>query len=113
MILPPSFAYGGMENPCLTFVTPTLLAGDRSLATVIAHEISHSWTGNLVTNANFEHFWLNEGFTMFIEYKIDGRMFGEKQRQFNALMGLSELKDAVSDFLIVRSFKIFLLKITD
>lgn len=85
-----------MENPCITFVTPTLLAGDRSLASVIAHEISHSWTGNLVTNANFEHFWLNEGFTMFIEYKIDGRMFGEKQRQFNALMGLSELRDAVS-----------------
>ncbi|XP_051156421.1 leukotriene A-4 hydrolase isoform X2 [Leptopilina boulardi] len=95
LVLPPSFAFGGMENPCITFVTPTLLAGDRSLASVIAHEISHSWTGNLVTNANFEHFWLNEGFTMFIEYKIDGRMFGEKQRQFNALMGLSELRDAI------------------
>ncbi|XP_033208757.1 leukotriene A-4 hydrolase isoform X3 [Belonocnema kinseyi] len=95
LVLPPSFAYGGMENPCLTFVTPALLAGDRSLASVIAHEISHSWTGNLVTNANFEHFWLNEGFTMFIEFKIDGRMFGEKVRQFSALMGLSELKDAL------------------
>ncbi|OTF80386.1 leukotriene A-4 hydrolase-like protein, partial [Euroglyphus maynei] len=60
LVLPPSFPYGGMENPCLTFATPTLLSGDRSLVYVIAHEISHSWTGNLVTNANFEHFWLNE-----------------------------------------------------
>jgi len=51
----------GMENPCLTFVTPTLLAGDRSLTNVVAHEIAHSWTGNLVTNASWEHFWLNEG----------------------------------------------------
>ncbi|MEE6519831.1 hypothetical protein FKM82_017582, partial [Ascaphus truei] len=57
LILPPSFPYGGMENPCLTFVTPTVLAGDRSLASVIAHEISHSWTGNLVTNKTWEHFW--------------------------------------------------------
>lgn len=70
LVLPPSFPYGGMENPCLTFATPTLLAGDRSLVYVIAHEISHSWTGNLVTNANFGHFWLNEGFTTFLERKI-------------------------------------------
>ena len=61
LLLPPSFPYGGMENPCLTFVTPTLLAGDRSLVNVVAHEIAHSWTGNLVTNATWEHFWLNEG----------------------------------------------------
>ena len=60
LCLPPSFPYGGMENPCLTFVTPTLLAGDRSLADVVAHEIAHSWTGNLVTNATWDHFWLNE-----------------------------------------------------
>lgn len=112
LILPPSFAYGGMENPCLTFVTPTLLAGDRSLATVIAHEISHSWTGNLVTNANFEHFWLNEGFTMFIEYKIDGRMFGEKQRQFNALMGLSELKDAIKSLEEIPDFTKLVVNLT-
>ncbi|GMI37192.1 hypothetical protein TeGR_g3539, partial [Tetraparma gracilis] len=65
--LPPSFPYGGMENPCLTFVTPTLLAGDRSLADVVAHEIAHSWTGNLVTNATWEHFWLNEGWTMWLQ----------------------------------------------
>jgi leukotriene-A4 hydrolase len=65
VVLPPSFPYGGMENPCLTFVTPTLLAGDRSLVSVIAHEIAHSWTGNLVTNSTWEHFWLNEGCVLF------------------------------------------------
>lgn len=70
LVLPPSFPYGGMENPCLTFATPTILAGDRSQVYVIAHEISHSWTGNLVTNVNFGHFWLNEGFTTFLERKI-------------------------------------------
>ena len=67
LVLPPSFPFGGMENPCLTFATPTLLSGDKSNADVIAHEIAHSWTGNLVTNVNFEHFWLNEGFTVFTE----------------------------------------------
>lgn len=96
LILPPSFPFGGMENPCLTFVTPTLLAGDRSLANVVAHEISHSWTGNLVTNANFEHFWLNEGFTVFVERKICGRMHGDKVRHFAALMGIQCLKNEVS-----------------
>lgn len=84
-----------MENPCLTFVTPTILAGDRSLANVIAHEISHSWTGNLVTNANFEHFWLNEGFTMFIERKINAKMFSENTRHFEALHGIECLSEEV------------------
>merc|ERR1712141_363849 len=92
LVLPPSFPYGGMENPCLTFATPTLLAGDRSLASVIAHEIAHSWTGNLVTNSNFEHFWLNEGFTVFTEQKIVGRMRGEPSRHFSAIMKWASLK---------------------
>lgn len=70
LCLPPSFPYGGMENPCLTFLTPTLLAGDLSLADVVAHEISHSWTGNLVTNATWSHFWLNEGWTMWLQRQI-------------------------------------------
>lgn len=95
LVLPPSFAFGGMENPCLTFVTPTLLAGDRSQANVIAHEISHSWTGNLVTNRSFEHFWLNEGFTVFLERKIVGRMFGEAHRQFVSIGGWKDLADIV------------------
>lgn len=97
LVLPPSFPFGGMENPCLTFVTPTILAGDRSLANVIAHEISHSWTGNLVTNANFEHFWLNEGFTMFIERKINAKMFGEKMRHFEALHGIECLREEIKN----------------
>eukprot|EP00985_Skeletonema_marinoi_P020991 scaffold12632_cov85-Skeletonema_marinoi.AAC.1 len=70
LCLPPSFPYGGMENPCLTFVTPTLLAGDRSLADVVAHEAAHSCSGNLVTNETWEHFWLNEGWTVFLQRKI-------------------------------------------
>lgn len=93
LVMPPSFPFGGMENPCLTFVTPTLLAGDKSLADVVAHEIAHSWTGNLVTNKNFEHFWLNEGFTVFIECKIVGRLKGSAEQDFHAIRNLTALKD--------------------
>ncbi|KAL1513959.1 hypothetical protein ABEB36_003296 [Hypothenemus hampei] len=96
LVLPPSFPYGGMENPCLTFVTPTLLAGDRSLANVIAHEIAHSWTGNLVTNRNFEHFWLNEGFTVFIERKIKGRLESSQSQDFDAFTELSQLNETIN-----------------
>ena len=64
IVLPPSFPFGGMENPRLTFATPTILAGDRSLTSLIAHELAHSWSGNLVTNATWNDFWLNEGFTV-------------------------------------------------
>lgn len=95
LVLPPSFPYGGMENPCLTFATPSLLAGDKSLANVVAHEIAHSWTGNLVTNKTFEHFWLNEGFTMFLERKIIGCMFGNEMREFHALHGIEDLRYAI------------------
>ncbi|KAM4748205.1 leukotriene A-4 hydrolase [Rhinophrynus dorsalis] len=98
LILPPSFPYGGMENPCLTFVTPTVLAGDRSLASVIAHEISHSWTGNLVTNRTWEHFWLNEGHTVYLERRIDGLLYGEQFRHFKALGGWKELQNSVNTF---------------
>jgi len=96
LVLPPSFAYGGMENPCLTFATPTLLTGDKSNADVIAHEIAHSWTGNLVTNRTFEHFWLNEGFTVFTERKIKGRMQGEAVRHFTASLRWKELEETVN-----------------
>ncbi|XP_017860034.1 PREDICTED: leukotriene A-4 hydrolase isoform X1 [Drosophila arizonae] len=95
LVMPPSFPFGGMENPCLTFVTPTLLAGDKSLANVVAHEIAHSWTGNLVTNKNFEHFWLNEGFTVFVESKIVGRMQGAKELDFRMLSNLTELQECL------------------
>lgn len=70
-------------------------AGDKSLATVVAHEISHSWTGNLVTNRNFEHFWLNEGFTIFVERKIKGRLDGAAAQDFDASIGLNELNETV------------------
>lgn len=98
LVLPPSFPYGGMENPCLTFVTPTLLAGDKSLSNVIAHEISHSWTGNLVTNKTWEHFWLNEGHTVYLERMICRCMFEEQSRQFVALGGWKDLLEAVKTF---------------
>jgi leukotriene-A4 hydrolase len=87
-----------MENPVCTFATPTLLAGDRSLVDVIAHEISHSWAGNLTTNANWQHFWLNEGFCVFIERKIAGRVHGEDARQFNAILGWKALKESIEHF---------------
>eukprot|EP00124_Ichthyophonus_hoferi_P000730 Ihof_evm14s29 gene=Ihof_evmTU14s29 len=96
LVLPPSFPFGGMENPRLTFITPTLLAGDRSLVNVVAHEIAHSWTGNLVTNATWEHFWLNEGFTVFVERKIISRMYGEKHRHFHAIIGYHNLEESVN-----------------
>uniref|UniRef100_A0A2A4J1U2 Peptidase M1 leukotriene A4 hydrolase/aminopeptidase C-terminal domain-containing protein n=2 Tax=Heliothis virescens TaxID=7102 RepID=A0A2A4J1U2_HELVI len=103
LVLPPSFPYGGMENPCLTFVTPTLLAGDRSQADVIVHEIMHSWTGNLVTNRNFEHFWLNEGFTVFLERKVGASLINDtaeakRSRDFHSLLGLQELNEAIQVF---------------
>ncbi|XP_014898855.1 leukotriene A-4 hydrolase [Poecilia latipinna] len=98
LVLPPSFPYGGMENPCLTFATPTLLAGDKSLSGVIAHEISHSWTGNLVTNRTWEHFWLNEGHTVYLERMIGRRMEGEQFRQFKAIGGWKDLQDSVNTF---------------
>lgn len=96
LVLPPSFPYGGMENPCLTFVTPTLLAGDKSLADVVAHEISHSWTGNLVTNKNWEHFWLNEGHTVFVERKITGRLHNsDALSQFMAAGRAKDLRETI------------------
>ena len=79
LVLPQSFPYGGMENPRMTFLTPTLLAGDRSLVDVVAHELAHSWTGNLVTNATAEHFWLNEGFTVWAERRIVEALHGEEE----------------------------------
>ncbi|MDM4765832.1 M1 family metallopeptidase [Pelomonas sp. SE-A7] len=76
LLLPPSFPYGGMENPRLTFLTPTMIAGDRSLVDLIAHELAHSWSGNLVTNASFKHGWLNEGFTTYVTTRIVEALYG-------------------------------------
>ncbi|KDO29468.1 hypothetical protein SPRG_06006 [Saprolegnia parasitica CBS 223.65] len=96
--LPPSFPFGGMENPCLTFATPTLLAGDRSLADVIAHEIAHSWTGNLITNHTWEHFWLNEGWTMWLQRKIMAKIYTELHFDFDAIIGWNALLDSVDHY---------------
>jgi len=97
LLMPPSFPYGGMENPCLTFVTPTLLAGDRSLADVVAHEIAHSWTGNVVTNHTWEHFWLNEGWTVWTERQIVSGVKGNDKKYFSFIHhgGWSHLEESV------------------
>ena len=98
LCLPPSFPFGGMENPCMTFVTPTLLAGDRSLADVVAHEIAHSWTGNLVTNATWDHFWLNEGWTTWFQRKIMSRVKNNhKFLDFDAIDGRKHMRDAIEE----------------
>lgn len=94
LVMPPSFPYGGMENPRLTFLTPSLLAGDRSLVNVLAHELAHSWTGNLVTNANAEHFWLNEGFTVFAERRILEALEGSEMAALHAAIGHQKLLQA-------------------
>jgi leukotriene-A4 hydrolase len=98
LVMPPSFPYGGMENPRLVFLTPTLLAGDRSLVNVVAHELAHSWTGNLVTNANAEHFWLNEGFTVFAERRILEVLEGPEMVALHSALGRRELDKAVARF---------------
>jgi aminopeptidase N len=92
LILPPSFPFGGMENPRLTFATPTLLAGDKSLVGVIAHELAHSWSGNLVTNATWRDFWLNEGFTTYFERRIQEEVYGPARSEMEALLERQELE---------------------
>jgi leukotriene-A4 hydrolase len=97
LILPPSFPYGGMENPRLTFATPTVIAGDRSLVALVAHELAHSWSGNLVTNATWRDFWLNEGFTTFAESKIVGALYGADRRAQEDSLGAQTLKRALEE----------------
>jgi leukotriene-A4 hydrolase len=98
LTMPPSFPYGGMENPRLAFLTPTLLAGDRSLVSVVAHELAHSWTGNLVTNADAEHFWLNEGWTVFAERRILEALEGGEVAALHQALGRRQLERAVERF---------------
>ncbi|MFN7133676.1 MAG: M1 family aminopeptidase/hydrolase, partial [Myxococcales bacterium] len=98
LTMPPSFPYGGMENPRLTFLTPTLLAGDRSLVGVVAHELAHSWTGNLVSNANAEHFWLNEGWTVYAERRILEVLEGPETTALHAALGRRALDRALERF---------------
>lgn len=98
LVLPPSFPFGGMENPRLTFLTPTVVVGDRSAVEVIAHELAHSWTGNLISNANAEHFWLNEGFTTYAERRIVEVVYGPEAAALAWALGRRELDEAVALF---------------
>jgi aminopeptidase N len=91
LVLPPSFPFGGMENPCLTFATPTILAGDKSLVSLVAHELAHSWSGNLVTNATWRDFWLNEGFTVYLESRIMESVYGRERSAMETSLGMQEL----------------------
>jgi aminopeptidase N len=95
IVLPPSFPFGGMENPRLTFATPTVIAGDRSLTSLIAHELAHSWSGNLVTNATWNDFWLNEGFTVYFEIRIMEAVYGKDRANMIALIGRQDLDDEI------------------
>lgn len=97
LVLPPSFPFGGMENPRLTFATPTILAGDRSLVALVAHELAHSWSGNLVTNATWNDFWLNEGFTVYFERRIMEKIRGRDYEEMLALLGMQDLEADVAE----------------
>jgi len=97
IVLPASFPYGGMENPRITFATPTILAGDRSLVSVMAHELAHSWSGNLVTNATWSDFWLNEGFTTYLENRIVEVLYGADVAAMEVLLGQQALRRKVEE----------------
>jgi leukotriene-A4 hydrolase len=97
LVLPPSFPFGGMENPRLTFVTPTVLAKDRSLTSLIAHELAHSWSGNLVTNATWDDFWLNEGFTVYFERRIMEEIYGKEYADMLNVLGYQDLEHTLEE----------------
>ena len=98
LVLPPSFPFGGMENPMLTFATPTVIAGDRSLVSLIAHELAHSWSGNLVTNATWNDFWLNEGFTVYFERRIVEAVYGKDEAKMQAVLGAQDRDKTIKEF---------------
>lgn len=99
IVLPPSFPFGGMENPRLTFATPTILAGDRSLVSLVAHELAHSWSGNLVTNATWDDFWLNEGFTVYFEHRIMEAVYGREYSEMLASLSRDGLKKSAAEMM--------------
>ncbi|WP_038028335.1 M1 family metallopeptidase [Thermonema rossianum] len=96
LVLPPSFPFGGMENPRLTFATPTIIAGDKSLTSLVAHELAHSWSGNLVTNRTWNDFWLNEGFTVYFERRIMEAMYGRDYAEMLAELGYQDLRQTIA-----------------
>lgn len=91
LILPPSFPFGGMENPRVSFITPTVIAGDKSLVSLIAHELAHSWSGNTVTNATWNDLWLNEGFTTYLTYRIMELVYGQRRYAMERVLGYQSL----------------------
>ncbi|HET9637620.1 MAG TPA: M1 family metallopeptidase [Allosphingosinicella sp.] len=97
IVLPPAFPYGGMENPTLTFLTPTFLAGDRSLVGLVAHELAHSWSGNLVTNAVWPDSWLNEGFTSYFENRIMEALYGPGRAGQEAALSFADMESAFTE----------------
>ncbi len=97
LVLPPSFPFGGMENPTLTFLTPTFIAGDKSLVSLIAHELAHSWSGNLATNATWADFWLNEGMTTYAERRIIEKIYGPKVASQQIALGLDAMNKAIKE----------------
>lgn len=96
LVLPPSFPFGGMENPRLTFATPTIIAGDQSLVSLVAHELAHSWSGNLVTNATWNDMWLNEGFTVYFENRIMEALYGEDRALMLRALGWGDLQSEMA-----------------
>jgi aminopeptidase N len=96
LVLPPSFPFGGMENPCMTFATPTVIVGDKSLVSLVAHELAHSWSGNLVTNAAWKHMWLNEGFTSYVENRIVEAVFGKAEADEEFILSADELRGEIA-----------------
>jgi aminopeptidase N len=99
LVLPPSFPFGGMENPVLTFATPTIIAGDRSLVSLVAHELAHSWSGNLVTNETWNDFWLNEGFTVYFEQRIMEKIYGHEYAEMLTALSRGELQNTVDEMM--------------
>ena len=97
LVLPPSFPFGGMENPTMTFLTPTFIAGDKSLVSLIAHELAHSWSGNLATNATWSDFWLNEGMTTYAERRIIEELYGKKVADQQIALGIDAMNKAIAD----------------
>jgi aminopeptidase N len=97
LVLPPSFPYGGMENPRLTFATPTVVVGDKSLVSLVAHELAHSWSGNLVTNSSAKDAWLNEGFTSYVENRIVEALYGKERADMESMIAREELHDEFTD----------------
>ncbi len=97
LVLPPAFPYGGMENPTLTFLTPTFIAGDKSLVGLVAHELAHSWSGNLVTNATWADSWLNEGFTSYFENRIMEAIYGSKRATQEAALSFDDMEKALAE----------------